>query len=312
MKKTSRHIAQASARHAINDWLIAAAQAMDTLLPNVLDDGDIECLHQFRIQLRKTRSLVKEFAKPLRQPLWQSEMEFFKSLGKLTAEVRDLDVYLVQAAVWQSQLSEEDQTLLAPFVTLLQSKRADVFGELTDYLRDAEYQNHRDAWAAVLQTIDHSTPSRIPLAKVAGQRLSKRMDALLKAGAGLTEASPDEAFHQLRLDFKRMRYLLEYFRAVFDNKTYRRLLKSVKQMQTVLGEFQDITVQKQRLMELSDELAQNARVSHRTFILLGAIRERLTGDHDGLKHQFLTAFATLRKNNPVTFPKALKSRPLKL
>lgn len=303
-RKTSR-LDSASALDAISRLMIQALQSMDAYVPEVMADTDREALHQYRVNLRKTRSLVKEFSRPLNQPGWRLHQAFFKRAGEITAEVRDLDVYLMKAEGWGQQLDETEQSALLPFTSLLIARRAEAYKHLMDYLNSGAYEQERAAWDQALTAPSQEGTGDVKLRALVATRIRVRFAALIKAGRGLHFSSPDSDFHKLRLDFKRFRYLMEDFVSVFGNKHYGGLLDAVKGMQTLLGDFQDISVQKARLHEFSDELALDKSVRHDTFFLLGSLAERMSGDHDGLKRRFLKKFARLEKAGKEQVTKAL-------
>ena len=55
--------------------------------------------------------------------------------------------------------------------------------------------------------------------------------------------------HALRIECKKLRYLMEFFAELFPKKRVRQLIKSLKKLQTVLGNFNDYSVQKEFLAE---------------------------------------------------------------
>ena len=58
----------------------------------------------------------------------------------------------------------------------------------------------------------------------------------------------------------------------------------------MLGDFQDITVQKSALHDFADELAKLKNVNHETFLALGQVTGEFTNQHDDLKHRFHVQF----------------------
>ncbi len=59
--------------------------------------------------------------------------------------------------------------------------------------------------------------------------------------------SPSEEIHALRKACKEMRYLLDVFKPLCDPKAYRLVVSDFKQLQDILGEFQDGEVQAEAL-----------------------------------------------------------------
>ena len=90
--------------------------------------------------------------------------------------------------------------------------------------------------ASVMETL-----GSITVGEAAQLLIGKRYRGVLRRGREITSASSDESLHALRIRCKRLRYLLEFFRP-----TYGELLKAettrLKELQDVLGEFQDACV----------------------------------------------------------------------
>lgn len=85
------------------------------------------------------------------------------------------------------------------------------------------------------------TLGSITVGEAAQLLIGKRYRGVLRRGREITSASSDESLHALRIQCKQLRYLLEFFRP-----TYGDLLKAetarLKELQDVLGEFQDACV----------------------------------------------------------------------
>ena len=59
--------------------------------------------------------------------------------------------------------------------------------------------------------------------------------------------APADAFHALRKRGKKMRYALEFFRSLYPDEEVKPLIKQLKGVQQVLGDYQDFEVQAQTL-----------------------------------------------------------------
>src|SRR5579875_1352723 len=78
----------------------------------VLDAIDVEFLHDFRIAVRRTRSVLKSSGDLLPAGLADTYAPEFRWLGGLTTTVRDLDVYLLDFTALTGPADAAD---LAPF-----------------------------------------------------------------------------------------------------------------------------------------------------------------------------------------------------
>jgi hypothetical protein len=75
---------------------------------------------------------------------------------------------------------------------------------------------------------------------------------MLRAGAGLDEASPPETLHRLRVRVKKLRYVLEPMRAV-GGKPARRMLRRLERVQERVGLYHDAVTAAAWLRGWADE-----------------------------------------------------------
>jgi len=99
-----------------------------------------------------------------------------------------------------------------------------------------------------------------------------------------------DALHRLRIDGKKLRYLLEFFRAVFPAETVDPAIASLKRLQDNLGEFNDLQVQQATLPLLAKRLEKSGKVPATTFLLLGSLLERLARRERVVRRDFRGEF----------------------
>lgn len=277
---------------ALQAMLQEALDGLTIHYQGTLDDIDTEFLHQYRVNVRKTRSLLKEFKKLLPVAEAKRFAGFFKTLNNITAPVRDLDVYLLKVEDWTEERGQTFRDQIKPFEQLLKRKRRVALRSMLDYLTSESYQQELTAWKLFLDELGQTETSDQQTVQVfAANLIAKCYKRLLKEGGGLTEASPDAEYHELRLTFKRFRYILEFFNDLFAGKQYKTLYKQAKRLQTLLGDFQDITVQKSAVHDFAEELSGLKSVTHETFMALGQVSGEFVEQHDDLKHQFHLKFS---------------------
>ena len=88
------------------------------------------------------------------------------------------------------------------------------------------------------------------ISEAAREFIGKRHQRVLRDGRAIGPDSPDEALHKLRIECKRLRYLLEFATPVFGSLD--RFVKQLKKLQDVLGDFQDACVATQQLRRYAD------------------------------------------------------------
>ena len=75
----------------------------------IIADTDTEFLHQYRVNIRKVRSLISLFRKSLTAERCQLLKPALKSLGSRTNRLRDLDVFLLDQDYYRSMLPDHLQ-----------------------------------------------------------------------------------------------------------------------------------------------------------------------------------------------------------
>ena len=161
--------------------------------------------------------------------------------------MRDLDVLLEKAEAWQT--SQEDGVLdaLAPLIADWRGRRAVARREMLDYLDGAAYRQFVAEFGAFLTTpgagawpIVPGAPTPYQVRHIVPRLVFTRYEAV-RAYETILAAAPQTTYHALRIDFKRLRYALEFFRDVLGPETAD-LIKTSTGMQDLLGNLQDAYV----------------------------------------------------------------------
>jgi triphosphatase len=233
---------------------------------------DPEEVHDMRVAIRRLRAALALFreALPVRGEALRGELKWVaEGLG----EVRDLDVQLEQVRTWRAEMPEEDGRALEPVVTLLHGRRAGARRRLLRRLDSRRYERLVASLTAFLKRgpVQRSAPARIPVLAAAPDLLRRRYRRVRKAGDPITESSPPEDYHRLRIRGKRLRYALEFLEPLY-GKRARRLIRRLVALQDNLGEHQDALVAVAHIRDLVAERADD--LPPRALFVLGRIAER--------------------------------------
>jgi CHAD domain-containing protein len=109
---------------------------------------------------------------------------------------------------------------------------------------------------------------------------------MLTRGAKLDVWRATDALHRLRIEGKKLRYLLEFFRGVFPAEIVVPPIAALKRLQDNLGEFNDLRVQQAALPQLARRLETAGRASADTFVFIGRLLERLAGRERLVRQEF--------------------------
>ena len=126
---------------------------------------------------------------------------------------------------------------------------------------------------------------------LAADRIRRVYRRMVRDGSEIGDDSPPEVLHELRKRGKELRYLLEMFGGLFDPKVVKPMVKTLKQLQDVLGDFQDTAVQSELLRDLRDDLAAEPG-GPAALIALGAVLDALAAAQQDARDHFAGRFAT--------------------
>jgi CHAD domain-containing protein len=264
-------------------------------LPGTIADIDTEFLHDVRVAVRRTRSLIKlgRPALPTNfREVWEPQ---FKWLGELTTPVRDLDVYqlgLPEMAGWLVAASAAD---LEPFQAYLARRRAAEHRILLRALRGARLRRLLDDWAGELSAL--ADPARSAggaawsASALARTNVTRAHRRLVRDGTAISDSSPPEHLHLLRKRGKELRYALEMFAPVLDDAQVGKAIKDLKHLQDVLGRFQDSEVQRTTLRGFAHEMVADGAPAD-ALLAMGELMGHLHAEQQRARGEFATTFAS--------------------
>ena len=213
--------------------------------------ADIEPVHQFRVSVRRLRTLLRA-ALPMLASEWAERTR--AELGWLGGELgalRDLDVLTEHLAEASEELDDADARALAPALAALEFDRAFARGAAHEALGSERY-------FALLREIEPPPPivESVSLQEIAAAELKR----LRKTMRGAKAEGSDDLLHKARIQAKRVRYVAEALEAD-------RVVRRAKTFQDVVGEHQDAVVAEERLRALAERVPGSA-------LALGMLVER--------------------------------------
>lgn len=259
---------------------------LEVMLANregVLTGSDPEYLHQFRIAVRRSRTVQRQLAgvfPPLELRGFRSE---FRWLQQGTGEARDLDVHVTEFETLRGLLPEALHPDLDPLRLVLEHRRLAAQGQTALVLRSRRTADLLTDWEMLLETlVEISTAERedatLPIGEYSADRVRSVYKRVLKLGKGISAHSPADRLHELRKKGKELRYLLELFAVPLHSEAaIEPVIAPLKTVQDVLGRHQDRQVQMAMLRRVADEVATLPR-GPQAVLAMGVLHERL--DHD--------------------------------
>lgn len=270
---------QERADQAMKGVLLSLLRAMEANEDGTRKALDPEFLHDFRVAVRRSRAALGQVQGVFPEPVVEHFKTELKWLGRATGPKRDLDVYSMQLPDYREQLPTSAGEALAPLRTYLDRHSAEEQERLEEVLTGSRYRNLLEEWRRFLeQPVPESTDlpnAQRPLLEVASERIWKMWRRVFKRGRAIDEETPAEALHSLRIDCKKLRYLLEFFRSLYAEKEVARLVKSLKKLQDNLGDFNDLEVQQETLQSFAAGMEEEGLAPVDTILAMGRLVERM-------------------------------------
>ncbi len=276
----------------------------------VIADIDSEFLHDYRVAVRRTRAMLSQARTVLPDEALAKAKEFFTWLNKATGETRDLDIYLLNFESYKKKLPGVIRQSINPLHSFLVSKKQSSQQQLAKKLRSGKYINQLAEWESYLSSYkspDLSPPDvRLSAKEFAGTRIWKTYKRAIQEGREIGCESPPEALHKLRKTCKKLRYLVEFFQSLYPDRQIDKLIKPLKRLQDVLGEYQDLSVQQESLKQFSEEM-HAINTPNKTFMAMGVLIQELEKRKEKVRDHFDDQFSVFRKQEYHAIFKSLYS-----
>lgn len=211
----------------------------------IQDDVDTECLHQYRVHLRRVRSLASLGRMWQLIPEWNRLKMVLRTLQQKTNELRDLDVLLLDFPELQGKLPWDEGPRLAGWGAWLVKRRQAELRRVKLWLESEEFQFALGEVESLLVDLE-ALGEPWSVADLATSAFQKSARSLQKSLKALGPRPVDAALHEVRIQAKRMRYVLDGLGDLGPAST-KLLVTTLKESQDGLGRFQDRSILLNRL-----------------------------------------------------------------
>ena len=210
---------------------------------------DAEALHDFRVALRRSRTLVKHFGDLFAPGAMARLRRDLAWLAKATSNCRDWDVFAGQAAEHIKKLPPPSPPLAAVLEKLVGNRRRLVRRQFRRALEAGRYQQLRKAWSALTPARAATDSGSDGLEAIAVGRLRAHARQVFHEARHIKPKSSMERLHTLRKECKELRYMLDAFHELLPGDTVQHQRKELRQMQDLLGALCDVDVQRGLLQQ---------------------------------------------------------------
>ncbi len=191
-------------------------------------------------------------------------------------------------------LPSQLQRGLEEFFEELEKQRVAALGTMRRHLQSSRYTELMTRWKAFLSGARDAGPWRsaeVQCSPVARNIIRKRFRKIVKSGSKIGPDNPDDDLHRLRIQGKKLRYLLEFFRSFFDEQEIDYFHGQLKKLQNNLGDFNDISVQVEMLEKYLGSLSGRGKRSLRIAGAIGGLLTVLTQRQRKVRRKFEKTFA---------------------
>ncbi|EMI56034.1 CHAD domain-containing protein [Rhodopirellula sallentina] len=258
----------------------------------VIEDVDTEFLHEYRVALRRVRSLIAQSKGVYPAEITMQLKAVFGKFARITNRLRDLDVYLLAEDAYRRSLPVGLAGGLDQMFADFRDERTRECNRVAEWLRSDDYRGAVRDLDTLLKKADRSPASkhaRTPIATLADKIVRNRHAKIVRQGTAVNSSTPDDNIHELRIEGKKLRYSLEFFGPLLDTVAVSMTIKRLKKLQDSLGDFNDICVQQVSLAEYLQEKQQADGASPELIAsvggLIGALYQRQLDQRSTVEEQ---------------------------
>lgn len=219
---------------------------------------DIEALHDMRVATRRMRAAFEVFETAFEPGALKYYLKGLRATGRALGEVRDLDVFMEKASLYVGSLESDHQHDLDILLNTWRNERQSARLKMLSFLDSSEYGEFKQKFNIFLNTpgagVQNKTANQITpslVCELAPVLIYTRFSEVRAFDSHLSDATIEQ-LHALRIEFKKLRYTIEYFREVL-GKTAQDVIADIKKIQDHLGDLNDAQVATQILRDFIDQ-----------------------------------------------------------
>src|SRR5262245_23706321 len=262
--------------------------------PGVRGNVDSEFLHDFRVAIRRARSLLGQIRGVFPTDIVEHFAGAFSWIGRLTGSPRDTDVLVLAVREQHGEFDADDMSALIAFLGGTQQQE---YERLVGALDSARYQRLLADWKAFLESpIPYSPPAEYahaPLATAVSRRAWRLSKRIAKSAKAIDRHTAAERIHEIRIDAKKLRYLVDAASACYRPADVKCVLAALKKLQRALGDFNDAHVQETLLVDCGRAICAAGGPSS-ALLTLGRLAERCRQRRGPLREKVVEKLSRFR------------------
>ena len=221
--------------------------------------NDIEDVHKMRVAIRQSRSAFRLLSDVYKPKVVRTYDKGLRKIMRALGDVRDLDVMIGNLRAFDAPLDDVQAAAMQEVIGALDLRRTVARDQLLRVLDSKAYQRFVKDYSDFLTTPSAGIQSNssdeivpVQVRHVLPPMIYEHL-AMVRAYEPALEDAEAETLHALRIEFKRLRYVVTLFSGVL-GKEIADFIVEVKKIQDILGEMNDIEVAHESLTDLMDDL----------------------------------------------------------
>lgn len=221
--------------------LLSKAEPLFALEAAATSGADIDAVHDMRVASRRLREAMRLLA-PLYPPkafrIWYRRV---RRVTRALGPVRDSDVFIEDFAKIGGQVGEHGKRAVAFMVGYRTGQREHQLASLNAELAGLDLDRNRRAFDAFAWRLADAGAGSMPLATFAHGAVAERAAAVFGAQPLALVRENVTRQHELRIDYKRLRYAVEVFAPCYGDD-FDLLHETLTGFQDTLGDMHDMHV----------------------------------------------------------------------
>jgi CHAD domain-containing protein len=242
--------------------------------PGVRGNVDSEFLHDFRVAIRRARSLLGQIRGVFPASVVDHFAGEFSWIGKLTGSPRDIDVLALALRDQRAEFDADDMNALLEFLDGTQQRE---YRRLVEALDSERYQRLFADWKTFLESPIPSAPqaehAHDRLAQAVARRAHRLSKRITRNAKRIDKRTAAGKIHEIRIDAKKLRYLVDAASVCYRSAEVKTILAALKKLQRALGDFNDAHVQETLLVDCARAICASGGPSG-ALLTLGRLAER--------------------------------------
>jgi CHAD domain-containing protein len=233
-------------------------------------DLDIEFLHDLRVATRRARFALHLFSDHIGEERSETLRKELSWIAKSLGRVRDIDVF-------QEKFSEQfrkigaSEDIIQSVIGHYTRKRHRNFEKMREDLQSGRYEELLNSVRELEDTmLRKGRMQEIPVVEFVPGLIGAVLDRMSGWLDRSAESLSPNDLHELRIEFKGLRYTTEFFSDLYAREM-RRVIRGFVQFQDCLGLYQDAQVATQTLRRFSEKIIKKGSASVDVMLGVGGL-----------------------------------------